>query len=134
MSETQYAIPAAGGGDKLPLADLIGALLRIDVVEQVMDVQTTFGLTNPIRCNVAVLDGAKKAETFDDTLIFPRAMISQLKPKVGEVVVARLGKGVAKAGQSAPWLLEAPTEEDIAVARKYDAYVAEQTAKTAEPF
>ena len=69
-----------------------------------------------------------------DTLIFPRILVSSLKPNVGKVVLGRLGKGVAKPGQSAPWTLSAPTEDDIAVARKYDAYKATQVAAQDAPF
>jgi hypothetical protein len=134
MTDQQYAIPSTGGGDKLPLAELLGALLRIDVLEALSDVQTSFGPAHPVRCNVAVLDGDQKAATFDDTLIFPRVLVSQLKPSVGKVVVGRLGRGTAKPGQSAPWTLTAPTDDDIATARKYDAYVAEQTTKQDEPW
>ena len=130
---TDYAAPSAGG-DNLPLADLLGALLRIDVTEALTDVQTSFGPANPVRANVAVLDGDKKAEEYDDTLIFPRVLVSQLKPNVGKVVLGRLGKGTAKPGQSAPWTLGAPTEADIEVARKYDAYKASKVAEQSAPF
>lgn len=134
MTSTDYAIPSTGGGDKLPLAELLGALLRIDVLEALSDVQTSFGASNPVRCNLAVLDGPLKAQTFDDALVFPRVLISQLKPSVGKVVVGRLGRGTAKPGQSAPWTLTAPTDDDIATARKYDAHIAAQEAKTEEPW
>ena len=131
---TEYATPGAPGGDKLPLADLSGALLRIDVLEALRDVDTTFGKANPVRANVAVLDGEHKADTYDDTLIFPRVLVSQLAGAVGQVVVGRLGKGTAKAGQSAPWLLSAATGEDIAVAQKYDAFAAKKKAETEADF
>ena len=45
---TEYATPGAPGGDKLPLADLSGALLRIDVLEALRDVDTTFGRTHTL--------------------------------------------------------------------------------------
>ena len=128
---TDYT-PPSSGGDNLPLADLLGALLRIEVTEALTDVQTSFGPANPVRANVAVLDGERKADEFDDALIFPRVLVSQLKPNVGKVVLGRLGKGTAKPGQSAPWTLGAPTSDDIAVARKYDAHIAERAAKQDE--
>jgi hypothetical protein len=136
---TDYALPAApgtGDGDKLPaLADLLGVLLRIEVLETLTNIETTFGPASPVRCNVVALDGDHKGETFEDSLIFPRVLVSQLKPSVGKVVLGRLGKGSAKPGKSAPWLLQAATEEDIAVARKYDAHVAKKAAATdEEPF
>lgn len=134
MTTTEYATPSAGGGDKLPLADLEGALLRIDVLEALTDVATSFGPANPIRANVVALDGRNKGDDYDDTLIFPRVLASQLKGSVGKVVLGRLGKGTAKSGQSAPWMLSAPTDDDIAVARKYDAHIAEKTKADDAPW
>ena len=131
---TDYAIPSEGGGDKLPLDDLNGALLRIEVLEALSDVQTVHGPANPVRANVAVLDGSFKAETFDDALIFPRVMAGQIRPSIGKVVLGRLGRGQAKPGKNAPWLLAAPTEADVATARKYEAYAAEKAAQADEPF
>ena len=93
---TDYT-PPSSGGDNLPLADLLGALLRIEVTEALTDVQTSFGPANPVRANVAVLDGEHKADEFDDALIFPRVLVSQLKPNVGKVVLGRLGKGIGRA-------------------------------------
>ena len=132
---TDYAIPAEGGGDKLPLKDLLGALLRIDVLELKNGMQTSFGVSDAVRCNVAALDGDHKAEVWNDALVFPRVLASQLRPSLGKVVLGRLGQGQAKSGQSAPWLLSAPTGEDIAVAQKYDAYVASKApVDTSAPF
>ena len=130
---TDYT-PPSSGGDNLPLPDLLGALLRIEVTEALTDVQTSFGPANPVRANVAVLDGERKADEFDDALIFPRVLVSQLKPNVGKVVLGRLGKGTAKPGQSAPWTLGAPTSDDIETAKKYDAYKATQVASQTAPF
>ena len=134
MTTTEYNAPASGSGDKLPLADLKGSLLRIDVLELKNGMQTSFGPADAVACTVAVLDGARKAEVFADTLIFPKVLASQLRPSLGKVVLGRLGQGQAKPGQSAPWMLTAPTGDDIETARKYDAYVASQAAATSEPF
>jgi hypothetical protein len=132
---TDYAIPAEGGGDKLPLKDLLGALLRIEVLELKNGMQTSFGVSDAVRCNVAALDGDHKGETWNDALVFPRVLASQLRPSLGKVVLGRLGQGQAKSGQSAPWLLAAPTTDDITTAQKYDAYVASKTpVDTSAPF
>jgi hypothetical protein len=59
-------------------------------------------------------------------------LCSQLAPSAGgKPVLGRLGRGTAKPGQSAPWMLTAPTEADIAVAQKFDAYKATQVATVA---
>ena len=42
-----------------------------------------------------------------------------LRGAIGELVIGRLGKGTAKAGQSAPWVLEAASEADKAVGERY---------------
>ncbi|MGA0894618.1 MAG: hypothetical protein ACO3S5_08325 [Ilumatobacteraceae bacterium] len=137
---TNYAIPAAPGtsDDGLPaLSELLGVLLRIEVVEAVAVMETSFGPASPVRVNVVALDGDKKGQAWPDSLLFPRVLVSQLKPSVGQVVLGRLGKGSAKPGKSAPWLLEAPTADDIAVAQRYDAHVAKQAAAAPvaeEPF
>lgn len=134
MSTTEYAAPASGSGDKLPLAELKGSLLRIDVHELKNGMQTSFGPADAVACTVAVLDGPRKADVFSDALVFPKVLASQLRPSLGKVVLGRLGQGQAKPGQSAPWMLTAPTTDDIEVARKYDAHVAKQAAEQAEPF
>lgn len=128
MSTTEYADPTSGSGDKLPLNDLNGALLRIEVLEALSDVQTSFGPANPVRARVIPLDGEHKKTVFDDALIFPRVLVSQLKGNVGKVVLGRLGKGQAKPGQSAPWTLVAASDADKALALKAEAWLATQAA------
>jgi len=118
---TTFADPGAPGGDKLPLAELNGALLLIEPLEALKDVQTTFGATDPVRANVHALDGTNAGQVYDDTLIFPKILASQLRDKIGSPVVARLGQGIAKPGQSAPWTLNAVTDADKAVAAAYHA-------------
>ena len=123
-----FATPAAPGGG-FNAADNDGALLLFEVLEQVTAVPTSYGDTDAIRANVAILDGANKGETYPDSLIFPRVLQSQLRSQIGgDKVLGRLGKGTAKPGQSAPWRLDDPTDADIKVAEKYEAHVATQTA------
>ena len=131
---TDYALPSAGGGDKLDLGALNGALLLIEVTGQDFGVVTSFGTSDPVRGNVVALDGSLKGSTYTDTLFFPKVLISQLKGSVGKKVLARLGRGVAKPGQSAPWTLNPPTEDDKAIARKYEAHAATQAAAQDEPW
>ena len=104
--------PAAPGGEKLPLAELNGALLLINVRDQLKDVATEFGPTDPISADVYVLDGDHKGESYEGTLIFPKMLISTLKPSIGGWVQARLGQGIAKPGRSAPWLLNTISDDD----------------------
>ena len=57
-----------------------------------------------------------------------------LRGAIGELVIGRLGKGTAKAGQSAPWVLEAASEADKAVGERYLAHVQAQAVAAEEPF
>lgn len=126
-----------GTGDRVDLKELNGSLLYISVKELVKDVVTEYGPTDAIRCDVAVLDGTKKAESYTDTLIFPSVLVGQLKSAVGSVdpnIVGRLGQGLAKPGRSAPWILNEPTQDDLAVAVKYEKYAAEKAQAQEEPF
>ncbi|KQB83887.1 hypothetical protein [Corynebacterium oculi] len=57
----------------------------------------------------------------EDTLIFQKVLQGQLKRYIGsgQVCLGRLGKGEAKPGQSAPWMLGDFTEQDAQVAQRY---------------
>lgn len=120
----------ASGGDKLPLDQLEGALLLFTVKGVETDIVTKFGNSDAVKADVAVLDGDHKGELFGDTLVFPRVLRSSLAPHVGSMVIGRLGKGTAKSGQSAPWILNAATAEDKQVGERY----LEHVSKVAEPF
>jgi hypothetical protein len=105
-----FSSPASATG--LDLKGLQGALLLIDVHSVESGITTTFGPTDAVRADVAVLDGPLAGETYTDTLIFPKVLQSQLRSMVGGKVLGRLGQGQAKPGQSAPWVLGDPTEAD----------------------
>ena len=126
-----------GSLDKLPLDELLGALLLIDVHEQIDEIQTAFGTASPISADVYVLDGPHKADAYVDALIFPRVLIGQLRGSIGQKVLGRLGKGAAKAGQSAPWRLETASAADRAIGERFESYQAERVAASTteeEPF
>ena len=129
---TTYEAPATGSSEKLPLKELLGTLLRIEVLEALTDVQTSFGPANPIRANIVALDGSLKGEEYPDALVFPRVLAGQLRPSVGKIVLGRLSQGAAQPGKSAPWQLTAATPDEIETAKKYDAHIAERNAKQDE--
>jgi hypothetical protein len=55
--------------------------------------------------------------TFNDVLWFPKVLVGSLKGRIGQKVLGVLGKGTAKPGQSAPWILiDASTEPDAVTA------------------
>lgn len=105
-----FSGPATSTG--IDYGEVNGALLLFDVLEVRPTVTTTLGEKDAVACNVAVLDGPHSGDTYDDALIFPRVLQSQLRSKVGGKVLGRLGQGVAKPGQNPPWQLAEPTDAD----------------------
>lgn len=134
MSTDPFAAPAAANGIKW--ADVNGALLLIEVRDVEKDIDTTFGKTDAVRADIAVLDGTGKGDTYPDCLIFPKGLQSQLRSRIGQKVLGRLGQGAAKAGQSAPWLLQEATAADKQVGLAYlaNGFTAPAAAGGAPPF
>lgn len=124
---------SAGGAG---ITEYDGQLLLVIPTEHVTDIDTTFGKTDAVRVDFVVLDGPEGVETVDDTLVFQRILISAFKsmakfnernpdgdPKSGypKMILGRLfqDESQKKKGQSAPWVLGEPTDEDKALARDY---------------
>lgn len=128
-----FASPAAASG--IDLKELNGALLLIEPTGIEEDIATVHGPSSAIRGDVSVLDGALKGETYEDTLLFPKVLQGQLRPRIGQKVLGRLGQGVAKPGQSAPWTLNEATDADKQTATEFlNQRSANQTATPAAPF
>ena len=129
-----YEDPSTPTG--VELSTLMGSLLLVSVHEHLTGdkgITTSFGPTEPIRCDIAVLDGDCKGDVYADTLIFPKVLIGQLRPNVGKKVLGRLGRGTAKPGQSAPWMLLASSDDDKATAVKYETHMAVEAAAQVLP-
>lgn len=96
-----------------------GKLFVIEPLDVEKDIKTVHGLSDAVVANVYVVRSAdgSKFESYEDTLIFPRALRRQTKSKVGKIVVGRLTQGEAQRGQNPPWLFAEPTESDLAAAR-----------------
>lgn len=120
------------GGDRIDYETLTGALLLFTVKGVKSGIPTAFGDKDAVEADVAVLDGPHKGDTYSDVLVFPLVLQGQLRGL--DLVLGRLGKGVAKAGQKPPWQLTDPTEADEATGERYLAYTAAQTATDEEPF
>ena len=131
MSEFVSAAPPTGG---ITWADHKGALLIIEPLSVETGIKTSFGDADAVKANVHVLTGPDTAETFDDCLVFPKLLASQLRSQIGKKVVGRLGNGVAKPGQSAPWILEAAGAEDLQKAKDYLEKAKPTVASAAPPF
>jgi hypothetical protein len=111
---TQFAAPAAGGGSDVRPADLEGHLLVVEPLEYVASIPTSMGDKDAVR--VTIHDITDQA-TYEDVLWFPKVLVGSLKGRIGQKVLAVLGKGTAKPGQSAPWILvDATTDNDCVTA------------------
>ena len=110
-----FASPATSSG--INWESLKGSLLIVDVASVEHDVPTVHGVVaNVVKATVTVVDGDRKGEVIADTLIFPKVLVSGLSSKVGSKVLGRLAQGEAMPGKSAPWVLTAGTDEDVALA------------------
>lgn len=120
--QPQFASPAAPS-EGIDFNQLRGSLLLIKVVfleDHIPNVNSKPGEKSPaIRADVTVLDGQFAGKEYADALIFPKVMQGQLRSRVGQLVLGRLGQGQAKAGQSAPWKLDPATPADEQIAGQW---------------
>lgn len=115
-------------GDRVDMKDLVGCLVLIWVRELRDGITTPYGESDAVAVDLHCLDGARGGEKFENTLIFQKALIGSLRGAVGgEPVLGRISLGVAKPGQSPPYILEPFTDADAAVATGY-------ISRMAEPF
>ncbi len=113
------------------IKDLMGELVLFTPSEHVEEVQTDFGQKDAVLTDIVVLsqDGAPE---FNDVMIFQGSLIGQLKRRVpqrnqatgqvireGRKLLGRIGKGEAKKGQNAPYILVDPSDDDKQAARDY---------------
>lgn len=122
-----FAAPSQGGSVR-PV-DLEGHLLIVEPIEYVQSISTSFGDKDAIRVNIH--DVTEEA-SHDDVLLFGTALIGSLKSQVGKRVLGVLGKGTAKPGQAAPWVLDDATGDAKAV-KAATAYLTNATASTITP-
>jgi hypothetical protein len=108
-----------GSSTSVDWSQHVGELLMLTVHGVEREVATVHGVTDAIRADVVVLDGAHRGEEYADTLVFPKLLQSQLRSRIGQKVLGRLGQGEAKRGQSAPWQLNAATDQDKQTGRAY---------------
>ena len=120
-----FASPGAAGGG-WAVADAEDHLVVIDVHSLEKDIPTSLGDKDAIKATVHdITDG----ETHDDVLIFPKVLIGSLKNRVGQKVLGTVGKGVAKPGQNAPWVLFDAAADKTSV-DKATAYLTGQVAES----
>lgn len=125
-----FSQPSAPSGG-ITWADHKGHLLLIEPEAFESGFKTSFGDADVVKATISDIDSG---DVFDDGLIFPKLLVSQTKGQIGQKVLGRLGQGQAKPGQSAPWLLEAASAEDIAAAEKWLADKKPAVTSAAAPF
>jgi len=107
----QFASPAAGGTGT-SISDLDGHLLVVEPLEHASSITTSNGPRDAIR---ATVHDITTSTTHDDMLIFPKVLVGSLKGRIGQRVLATLGRGIAKPGQNAPWVLNDMSSDPGAV-------------------
>jgi hypothetical protein len=109
-----FADPAAPSG--INYQELKGSLLMFKVTGVEEHIPTAYSRPNEknpaVRADLTVLDGASAGLVVEDALVFPKVLQGQLRSRVGQLVLGRLGQGAAKPGQSAPWKLEPASAAD----------------------
>lgn len=114
--EFTSAAPPSGG---IEWASYKGSLLVVEPLAIESGIQTVHGANDAVRANVFAITGPGTSDDYPDCLVFPKVLQGQLRGKIGSKVVGRLTQGQAKSGQSAPWVLDAATEDDLAKAREW---------------
>lgn len=125
------AAPPSGG---ITWEDQKGKLLVVEPLSVETAIKTAFGESDAVKANVHVITGPGESEDYLDCLVFPKVLIGQLRNRLGSRVVGRLNTGQAKPGQSAPWLLDEATEDDLQKAREWLAKRAPAVTSAQAPF
>lgn len=103
----QFSSPSAGDICK-PL-DVVGHLLLVRPVEFLPDFQTSLGVRDAIRIDIADLSANDQSgqwgAVYRDALWFGRVLVAGLRRQIGDLVLARMATGVAKPGQNPPFNL-----------------------------
>lgn len=114
-----------GERSSFKIADHEGALLLITPRSLEEGIETSFGEADAIKADVVVLTKTNgkplaEPEEHQGALIFQRVVIGQLESKIGNGrVLGKVGRGVAKKGQSAPFLIEKAEDDEKDLARAY---------------
>lgn len=123
---SMFSQPSAPGGG-IKWEEHKGSLLLIDPKSFRSGIATSFGEADAVEADIHIIDGPNAGESYESTLVFPKLLVSQLRGQIDQRVLGRLGQGVAKASQSAPWILNEASADDIA---KAEAWVKENQTPT----
>jgi hypothetical protein len=126
----QFSAPAAGS--VLKPAEIENHLLVVEPIEYIESMPTQMGTSDAVRCTVH--DITLKT-THEEVLWFSTVLVGSLRSRIGAKVLGVMTKGIAKPGQSAPWILQDASNVPDAVkaAQDYLVATAPTTAPTATP-
>ena len=127
---SMFVSPAAGSGDSIKPADVEGHLLVVEPIEYIASMATSFGDTDAVRINVHDINAQA---TYESVLWFSGGLVGSLKGRVGQKVLGTMGKGTAKPGMSAPWILQDASGNDKAVAAATAYLTGQVAAQLTEP-
>ena len=107
---TDHLIDSPGSTTAIGLEELKGRLLLLRPTRVEIGISTVLGPKDATVADVYVLDGEDSGRVYTQAYIWPKVLQVQLRPTVGtgRYCLGRLGQGVAKPGQSAPWKLADP--------------------------
>lgn len=123
----QFSAPAAGS--VLKPAEIEGHLLVVEPTEYIESMATQMGQSDAVRCTVH--DITTKT-THEEVLWFSTVLVGALRSRIGAKVLGVMGKGVAKPGQTAPWVLNDASTVPEAVKAAQE-YLAQVPAAAPEP-
>jgi hypothetical protein len=84
------------------VADLANALIVVEPLEYVANIETVHGPSDAVSARVINVDAN---ETYDNMLFFNVALKGAFKNYIGQQLIGRIQTGVAKTpGKSAPWI------------------------------
>lgn len=112
----------------------LGTLLLFTPSEHKRSVKTSMGESDAVVTDIVALNDDATGDEHTDVMVFQRALVGTLKRNAGtgRQILGVLDRGEAKKGQSAPYILNVPTDAQKDVARKY---IANAKSKPAEnPF
>lgn len=121
---------APQSGTVLKPEEVNGHLLVVEPIEYVPSVTTAFGDSEAVRANVHDIIAQ---ESYEGVMWFSRALVMAMKNAIGKQLLAVMGQGTAKPGQSAPWILVDATGNADAVKAATAYMTARQAGKLTAP-
>jgi len=126
----QFSKPGSTS-DMFALRDYVDELILFQPLE-LTEVNTIYAADTPmVVCNITVLTGPDEGKQIASAGIFNKLVLGQMKTELGNNVLGRVGRGKAKAGQDAPFLIVDPTKQDLAIAEKF--FAPKRGSKAAAP-